>query len=302
VWTVRAIAGLALAASVTGRAYAQAPLEDASGGSTILLNASSVSVNSADGSIQLAFEPFSSTKPIFYGFKVKGKAEGGLATLFSSGELTPGIEIGTTVGFKLGDGGNAWGLAASLNAAQLTLYDEAAPLDEAIVKETRHTGEVSALANFIFEGVNGNKLGLASVAVRGRHRNNWDSLKKTTVVVHTPRGTSTEGVVTETVKETEVRTGTFEEGWIGEVAGDLMFFASRARLSPRVYTRIGVTGKDALRDTRIGFDLAFVKFGGDPVFNRLGSIFLEYVNPAAKDEPGDWTVGLSVNVPFSLFN
>ena len=129
---------------------------------------------------------------------------------------------------------------------------------------------------------------------------NWDDLKKTTVIqrssVAAPEGAGSR----ETVTETEVRTGSLEEAWVGSLDGDAVFQLGDYPLSARGYVRAGLGGPDSLREHRFGIDAAVFKKGQDMLLDRLLSVFFEVTDPAADDKEQSWTLGLAVNVRFNL--
>jgi hypothetical protein len=282
-------------------AAGQSAVEDTEGRSTVMLQSSSIGINVADSSIQIAFTPLNSTRRVLYGIKVKGKAANGLAPLIANGELQPGLELGTTIGYKLGDGADAVGLKMSLSAARLTLFDPAANPDTALLKQTHRTGEVGLVGNFVVDAPGGDKLGFATVGISARRLNNWDDLKKNKIIRRETslleNGAGTQEVVT----EIEARSGTLQEGWIGSLDGDFIAFSSALPVSARAYVRLGLGGEDALRHSRFGFDVAFIKPGGDLLWDRLASVFFEFDDPPADAQPSSWTIGLAASLPLSIF-
>lgn len=294
---------LIIAASVSQAgsavAEAQAAAEDSVGNSTVLLSTpNSVGVNTADSSIQLNFGSLISARSLAYGFLVKGKAANGLASLVSDGEFQPAAEFGGTLGWK--SSRNTFGVKAATQFTRLSLFDAAAAEpDKALTIPTKATGSIGALGNFV---LGAEPRYFLAAGVTARRVNNWDTLKKMTVVQRTdtmpPSGVDRQ----ETVKETEARTGTLEEGWTGALDADFIAQASALPISARVYVRLAVGGKDILRQHRVGFDVAFLKAGGDLLMDRLASVFVEFTDPVVSGEDVSWTVGLAVNVPLAIFN
>jgi hypothetical protein len=295
--TLAFIVTAALVLASTATASAQAIAEDSKGTSIVLLDSTSAGINAGDSSIQLTLGRFVSDHPLAMGLLVKGKAANGAADLIKSGELQPGLEVGGTLAWK--SSSTSVGIKATAQVARLTLFDAAAAAEDAITKPNKKTGSVGLLYNQVIANADG-PFAFAMLGLSARHVNNWDDLKKTTVVQRSPVASPEGAGSRETVTETEARTGSFEEGWVGSLDGDAIFQLGDYPLSARGYVRAALGGTDSLRAHRFGIDAAVFKKGGDLLLDRLLSVYFEVNDPADDDKEQSWTLGLAVNVRFNL--
>lgn len=295
--TLALMAGAALTLASTDAATAQAIAEDSKGASIVLLDSTSAGINAGDSSIQLTIGRLESNHPLAMGLLVKGKAANGVADLVKSGELQPGLEVGGTIAWK--NSSTALGIKATAQVTRFTLFDAAAAAEDAITKPNKKTGSIGLLYNQRLSNAGGH-FGFAMLGLSARHVNNWDDLKKTTVVQRSPVAAPLGAGSRETVTETEARAGPFEEGWTGSLDGDAIVQLGDNPLSARGYVRAGLGGPDSLREHRFGIDAAVFRKGKDMLLDRLLSVFFEVTDPADDGKRQSWTLGLAVNVRFNL--
>ena len=79
----------------------QSMFEDKNGVSAIFLPDGGIfRLNTADASLKLAFINKVSNKNLFYGFDISGKANNGIISVISTGNISPGVRINGIVGLK----------------------------------------------------------------------------------------------------------------------------------------------------------------------------------------------------------
>lgn len=297
--TVRGLIAVVTAAvavvSAASTAAAQAVAEDSKGTSTILIKDVDISINTSDSSIQIGGSSFTSTRPAFFSVQAKGKAANGIATLIADGHLEPGAELSLVMGRKFG-GERSIGTRLEGGGSRFAFYDSAAAPENAITKSTLSTGEVGVFFNSVLKSKN-SRFGFLGIGMAGRRVNNAEELDKIKIT-RRKVATVTNGFETqEAATETEARVGLLREGWIASIDADAIFHNWEFPVSMRPYVRLGVSGPDELREQRFGFDLAFFKPRRDPLFDRLGSVFVELTRPGVSGGKTSLRVGLAVALP-----
>jgi hypothetical protein len=212
-------AGLVLAALAASAASGQEVTEDTRGNGPLVVPTRGASgilrVNSADKSARVTYVNAGTQNPFYLGFQVEAEIQNSVASIFESGDVTPGAKASFYLGRrnvttdpKAPSASVDWmHLRLGVEGSRITLYDPDRPFGEQVSTQT-FTGGTAALSYnrfFAWRDVNF----LVSTSAGYRRANNYSSLSE--IEVATETRTSEAGSSRTGREKTAARQGAYRE-------------------------------------------------------------------------------------------
>jgi len=255
--------------------------EDSKGNSAIFLpGGGTFRFNSADASLKLSYTEQLSTRKLFYGFDVGGKTEDGILSLFSTGNLSPGVNANGILGvqefFRPSDILDGWlVLKLGYQFAFYRLFNPDALFTNQIKNTPFHAFTNSLSFNL---KIGGNRL--FAVSAGYNMSNNYDDLDEIEIIDFQTFSDSASGTTRFSKKNTKVRSGDYKTFGQVPVSLDYFWFLSKQpRLGLHHFWRTRINTDNTINGFGSGF---YLLKKGAPLLS-IGGIVVE-VNDMSKLE------------------